>query len=91
MTNLVVCQACDASIYYCKLIGTAHTGELATASSMTPAHDDIPQPSDGDEMNCPRCGESFAVQVGEKEVVLKLEDGSYWPYPPMSVLNKDKG
>ena len=88
MTNLVVCQACDASIYYCKLVGAAYTGQLASAATMVPAHEDIPQPKDGEDMLCPRCGELFAILVEEGSVVLKLADGAYWPYPPISALNK---
>jgi len=52
---------------------------------MTPAHEDIPQPLDEDPMACPRCGELYGIPVGDKEIVLKLEDGSYWPYPPMNI------
>jgi hypothetical protein len=85
MTNLVICQACGASIYYCSLVGRAYTGTPVSASDMTPAHEDIPQPLDEDPMACPRCEELYGIPVGEKEIVLKLEDGSYWPYPPTNI------
>lgn len=82
MTNTVVCQACSASIYHCLLVGQVYAGTPVTAEDMVPVSDDIPQPKLGDDMACPKCGEMYAVPVGEKEVVLMLEDGSYWPYPP---------
>ena len=62
-----------------------------TAEDMVPVSDDIPKPKKGDDMSCPRCGELYGLPVGEKEIVLLLEDGSYWPYPPTSLGSKFRG
>lgn len=85
MTNLVICQACSETIYHCSVIGRVYTGTPVSAADMTPAHEDIPQPQEGDPMACPRCGELYCIPVSEKEAVLKLEDGSYWPHPPINI------
>ena len=57
-----------------------------------PVDKDIPQPTEGGEMVCPRCGElPFHKIKGANAVVLELEDGSFWPYPPPSKFATRKG
>jgi hypothetical protein len=82
MTNVVVCQACFSSLYRCRAIGRDYAGEIVKAEDWEPMSPDIDQPLNGQPMLCPRCGEPLALPTGDQNLVLLLEDGSFWPHPP---------
>lgn len=83
----VVCVHCDSRLFYCKAILEGFSGTRLQSSDFSPVDDDIPQPEEKQEIRCPKCGELFAEVVGSEAkgfgLVLKLEDGSWWPHPPI--------
>lgn len=77
----IKCAKCQEVIYECADVGVAFSGDRVLAEKFTPIRAEDPAPQDGDEMRCPRCGESYVRGV-EDGVLLLLEDGSWWPHPP---------
>ncbi len=83
---VIVCIECGAAIYDCVVIGMVFGGTELKAEHFVPIDPKDPAPKDGDELLCPRCGRPFAVPAlsgRQRECVLKLEDGSWWPHPPV--------
>lgn len=88
MTNVVICQACKNRLYTCSAVGREFAGAEMRPEDLTPLEEDIKQPEFGDPMVCPKCG-SFpyhSAHPGRSAVVLELEDGSFWPYPPQQLF-----
>jgi predicted RNA-binding Zn-ribbon protein involved in translation (DUF1610 family) len=79
---IIVCANCNAELYRCSAVGRSYAGETAHGSDMEPVDESIPQPVDGEQMLCPKCGEPF-VGPSTSGVVLKLSNGSWWPHPPI--------
>ena len=84
---IVVCVNCEARLYYCAAIGRGEfTGTPAKAEDFIPVDPEIPQPTEDDQMLCPKCGEPFVMEAvaGEgKGMVVMLEGGRWWPHPPI--------
>ena len=81
--SIVVCVACGSELYHCNAVGRAYAGETMHASDMVPVDESVPQPVDGEPILCPKCGEHFGCPSMDGGVVLKLNDGSWWPHPPI--------
>lgn len=79
---IVRCVRCGADIYECTVVGKVYSGTRVRATDFVPLNPQDQQPKDGDKMTCPRSGEIFCA--GESpHLVLQLNDGSWWPYPPV--------
>jgi len=83
----VVCLNCGVPIYNCTIVGEVYSGTKVEAHHFVPLRDDVPQPTDTQEMRCPLCGEFFCKigtnVKGDGAVLLKLEGGAWWPHPPV--------
>lgn len=84
MSNVVVCTKCGESIYICAAVGRDYASAPVRAKDFTPLHG-YPSIKDGERMSCPVCGELFAQPVARGQLVLKLEGGQWWPYPPTNL------
>jgi len=83
----VICVACGAVLFRCAAVGRDFIGATLDAGDFTPVADDVPAPKNGDPLLCPKCGEVFVLE-GEYGVILKLEEGSWWPHPPIDRRRK---
>lgn len=85
---IVVCVNCEASLYYCAAIARGEfAGAIAKAEDFIPVEPEIPAPSEGQEMLCPKCGKPFVMEavVGDSGgMVVLLEGGAWWPHPPVA-------
>ena len=84
VSNVVICAKCDEPIYKCLAVGRDYAGATAQADDFVPLGD-WDKPEDHGFMGCPKCGKLFACPVGEGQLVLKLEDGQWWPHPPIKL------
>lgn len=83
---VVVCVHCNTKLYHCGTLERGWSGAVVNADDLTPVSNDIPQPKNGDTIECPKCGELYAAPIIDKRgvgIVLKLDDGSWWPHPPI--------
>lgn len=82
---VIVCVHCDEPLYVCKAIGREYAGAQVEAEDFIPVDDSIPQPKNGDEMVCPKCGETYMERASEGGgVVAKLAGNAWWPHPPIT-------
>lgn len=87
MDDVIICVGCGKRLFHCLAIGRVHAGANVNVEDFVPVSDDVPQPNLDDEMICPFCKKMFgkpAISPGETNgVVFRLEDGSWWPSPPI--------
>lgn len=83
MSNVVVCARCGDRIFTCAAVGRDYSSASIRADDFTPLGD-FKAPVDGEQMNCPKCGELFPYPIHDGQVVLKLEGGQWWPHPPLN-------
>lgn len=84
---IIVCVNCEVPLYYCDAAARgSFAGTVAMAEDFIPVDPEIPAPHNGQEMLCPMCGKPFATEAvvgGGGGMVVKLEDGAWWPHPPV--------
>lgn len=93
MNNVIVCVSCSKRLYRCMAIGRAYAGDQVRAEDFVPVDADVRQPLPDEEMTCPFCRKLFgkpAVMPDEtcRGMVFRLEDGSWWPSPPIKIRPK---
>ena len=84
----VICVNCQAPLYRCEAVGRDFIGAKLDACDFIPVAEDIPAPENGTLMVCPRCNEPYVLRGRKGGVILLLEDGSWWPHPPIDQSKK---
>jgi hypothetical protein len=80
---VIVCINCDSRIYDCLAIGRDFTGDRVLSEDFVPLDSTIAPPMEGEELICPFCGNRFFHSTPPGGVLLKLENGAWWPHPPI--------
>lgn len=91
--NVIICISCGEKLFRCTAIGRAYAGDVIKAKDFIPIAEKIPQPEEHDEMICPFCKNLFGKPAltpdeGCVGLVFRLDDGSWWPSPPIRIRPK---
>lgn len=80
---VVVCVRCKKPVYDCTAIGRDFSGDTAHAKDFVPLSEKVAAPKAGEPMICPYCQKNFAFFSEKGGACLLLENGAWWPHPPI--------